>query len=235
MGASENTVYQMKPIASKPLSDSSFIHIKLLKYAPFIIGFIIVTTIAVVLTLQIQDWLSQPPTKKKKVTRIISLIQPKPPEPEIKEIPEQKIEEQIETPDLDQPIPDIPDDVPMSDLGLDTEGEGAGDDYGLVGHKGGNGLLDGADPHSGYKQLMSSVLTELLNKNEKINKLEYIVELRIWVGLNGKITRFQIVKSTGVKILDQEIMAAIPRNMDFGQQRPPGMQSAITLKISSRK
>ncbi len=205
---------------------------KYLKYLPFMIGLIIVVVVGIYLIIQIQKW-SQSSGKPKKAIQIISLIQPKPPEPEVEEIPEQKIEETIETLELEQPIPDIPDDVPSKGVAVDAEGSG-GDGI-LRANKGGRGFLGDVDPFSSYKQLISDVLTELLNKNEKINKLEYNVKLKVWVSLNGLITSFRLEKSTGNNSLDKVILAAIPKNIDLGKYRPPGMKKTVTLKISSRK
>jgi len=209
---------------------------KLLKYLPLFIGAAIVLAISIMLLLKIQDWLSQPEAKQKQVTQIISLVQPKPPEPEIEDIPEQKIEEKIETPVLDEPIPDIPDDVAVSDgPAVDADGSGAGDSFGIKGKKGGRGLLDGADPFGSYKQLMATVLTEKLNQDSSINTLEYIIQIKLWVTIDGKITKVKLVKSTGSEILDKKIIDAIPVAMSFGQHRPPGMKQAVTLKINARK
>jgi len=53
------------------------------------------------------------------------------------------VQEKIEEPEPEpeEPLPDVPDEKPAGDTGLDAEGTAGSDAFGLVGRKGGKGLL----------------------------------------------------------------------------------------------
>lgn len=206
---------------------------RLLRFLPLIVGAFIVVTVATLLVLQIRSWLAEQSSRPKQNIQVISLIKPPPP-PEVEKIPEQEIEQKIETSELEEAIPEMPENIPVSDLlGMDAEG-GAGDAFGLQGRKGGRGLLDG-DPFSWYKQIMTTVLTDTLNKIDSINKRSYSVDIKVWVSITGNIARFQIVRGTGNKEIDRAFIKGIPLNLSFGQQRPPGMEKTVTIRVVSRK
>jgi len=233
MDASVND-YSMNHSSSSANEKSKFkLNKRLLRFFPFIIGFVIIAIIAILLIRQINLWMTEGIRKPKQTIHVISLIKPPPP-PEIEKIPEQEIQQKIETPLLDEPIPEMPENLPTSELlGMDAEG-GAGDGFGIVGRKGGRSLLDG-DQFGWYKQIMSTVLSDALNKIATINKRSYSVDIKVWVTLTGTIVRFQIVKGTGNKEIDREILKGIPTNLSLGQQRPPGMEQTVTIRIVSRK
>ncbi|MBS1212186.1 MAG: TonB-dependent receptor, partial [Proteobacteria bacterium] len=117
-----------------------------IRYLPVAVGIVLVIAIGIGVYL-LQDLFEKPVQTKKQIQQI-TVIQPppppppppeqKPPEPE----PEpEKIEEPEPEPEPEQP--EANEEPPGEDLGVDADGGAGSDAFGLVGKKGGRGLIGG--------------------------------------------------------------------------------------------
>ncbi|WP_052700215.1 hypothetical protein [Methylocucumis oryzae] len=82
-----------------------------------------------------------------------------PPPPKVEKPPEPEVKNEVEQPEPEpeEPLPDVADEPPPGDLGLDAEGTAGSDGFGLAARKGGRGLLGGGgggDPYAWYGGLI---------------------------------------------------------------------------------
>ncbi len=205
---------------------------KLLIILPGAIITLVITVLSVALVLMLRNWIINVPDKSSR-TVVVNLIMPPPlpPKPEEKVIePEQKIEEVK----LDEPLelPDPNDQPPPGDLGLDADGSGAGDGFGLLGRKGGRGLLDGG-PFAGYTNQLQKVIYDALYENENIRKKRYSVVVSIWFEGGGRVKKIELQGSSGDKDIDKEIRHTI-MTLSHADVPPEEMPQPINLRIASR-
>src|SRR5215813_6001505 len=107
-------------------------------------------------------------------------------------------------------------------LSLAAEATGEGDAFNLAGNPGGRGILtggglgDGSGIGSGdsrggryawYYAKIASELEEAFRKSSRLRTAETRVELRVWADSSGRITRVQLVRSTGKPELDEALQA----------------------------
>ena len=151
----------------------------------------------------------------KKPVQIISLVTPPPPPPEQKmdQPPDPPLQEEIVVPepaDIPEEIPELADEPPAGDLlGLDADGSGTGDGFGLVGRKGGRGLLSG-DPLAWYAGRIHDCLREHLQDVSDIKVTgTYSTVIAVRPAPTGGL-RVEVESSTA----DDGVLAAIKRHLE---------------------
>lgn len=178
--------------------------------------------------------LSKSASEKRQVAIALKIIRPPepPPEPPPPPPPE-KVEEPIpqETPP-DKPVEQAPE---TAQLGLDAEGGAGGDSFGLVGHAGGRDLVgSGNGPFVFYAGMVKDVLLDALSNVDRIKRSKYSVDVRVWIGGDGRIERASLVQSTGNREIDSAIEKALTQTAKVREPPPLEMPQPITLKIVSR-
>jgi len=205
---------------------------KLLKYFPGAIMVFVITLISVGGILLVRNWVLNTPDQAPARIQIVTLMMP----------PLPKIEEKIEPPKqdevkIDEPEPEplpTPDDQPSPrELGTDEDGAGAGDKYGLLGRKGGRGLLDG-NPYGWYTGQMQKAIYDALYENQKIRKKQYSIIVSIWLESSGKIKKIELQNSSGDKEIDKEINTTLKTLSAMMESPPEQMPQPINLRIASR-
>ena len=195
---------------------------------------------------------AEPPGK----TRVqkISLVKPPPPKPEEKP-PEPEKMEQVQPRDdevqLDAPTPDQPQDEgppPGEQLGLDAEGSGSGDGFGLAARKGGRDIttLGGGGSGGGPKgnpwgrydallnEAVSSAFQQALAREKALKGKNYKVIVKVWIDSSGKVTRAALVDSTGDSQADEVLKEAL-RDMRMLRESPPAdMPQPVKIRVTSR-
>jgi protein TonB len=199
-----------------------------------VFGVAAVALLTAVAVYAIKSFLGDTAPAQKKVVQV-TLIQPPPPPPKIEQPPpemkqEVKIDEPQETPD--EP-PDAPDDAPVGDaLGLDADGTGSGDAFGLIGKKGGRGFLEGGAA-AWYKGIVQQELKELLyDKIEQLKAARYSVRLKINLDPEGNFRLIALEGSTG----DPQVDAALKRVLAQGRLRekpPENLAGLMRVQINS--
>jgi len=209
---------------------------KWIRYAPWIASAIgVLAFVAVV--LWVRSMIPDDSTKPKKMVQQITMITPpppppppevKPPEPEEPEIKEEEIAE--ETPD--EPMPDAAEDAPAGEvLGVDAEGGAGGDAFGLVGRKGGRGLLAGG---SGYAAKVQRAISDAITEDKKLRRLEYAAVLRLWIDDKGGIDRYDVDIASGDAEAKQYIELALSKIDALLDIPPKEMAQPIKLRIRSK-
>ena len=206
---------------------------------------VIFLVIAIGMIFAIQSLIGEEVGSVKKPTQTIVAITPPPPPPPPPEVeePPPEVEEEVEIPDEPEEAPDAPDEMadepPMGeDLGIDADGVAGADGFGLVGKKGGRGLLSGgAGDKQRFDFYASSVqqdLFEHLSENKEIRRNKYSVIVHLWVNSSGKVNKIKLVKSTGISELDSALRGVLAQINEVNSAPPQGMPQPIRLRITSR-
>ena len=157
----------------------------------------------------------------------------KPPEPVMKE--EIKLSEP--TP---EPMDQADEPPPGPDLGIDAEGTGSGDGFGLVGKKGGADLIGGpkGNPWAWYDAILNdavnSAFQEALAREKALKDKTYKVVVKVWIDAAGKIARIALVDKTGDPKVD-ELLKDVLENLRALREGPPAdMPQPVKIRVTSR-
>ena len=199
--------------------------------------------------------LSEDSPRRKENVATVTLLKPPPvqvkeklPEPEpVKEMQKkQEIIEPLPGP-TDRPNTDN-DQTPAGDkLGLDAEGSAGGDNFGLVGKKGGRSLLSGGGDGMGKLSLMSKfgwynqiVETEIRKKVMKYlddrggiprGKLQAVVRVSLDDG--GAVIQYKIIGSSGNHQMDEAVAESL-KGVRISEAPPEGMPRTMNIRVTSQ-
>ena len=141
----------------------------------------------------------------------------------------------------DEPPPDAPPmDAPPAD-DLTTGIAGNGSDMGLGRGNGGNGQIGGARRKGGgskfgwYAAKVQSSIAEALRRNPATKSGSMSLQVRVWPDSNGRITRAQLVGTTGNAATDQSIKDQVLTGLQLPEAPPADMPTPIVLRITARK
>jgi len=195
-----------------------------------------VTALGVGAIALVRGFLQSAPGQPKPVVQEIHIIRPPPPPPDLPPPPPPP-EEKVDIPDPQQkPDPTPTNEPPPGEqLGLDAEGGAGGDAFGLLGNKGGRGLLgSGGSAYAWYAGLLKGEIQEQLGAEQQTRRGEYTVIVRVWVRDDGTIERVRITQSSGDRERDRAIETALSRITHVSQAPPADMPQPISLRIVSR-
>jgi protein TonB len=169
----------------------------------------------------------------------ISIVQPPPPPPPPPDMepPPPEPEQEVDVPEPEpEPVAQDESDEPPpgEDLGLDAEGVAGADGFGLRAKKGGRGLIGGGDANRWYAGVVQTDLQRLLADNDELRRGRYSVIVRIWVDANGRLTKSEVVGTSGDAARDSAIARALENGATLSQSPPEDMPQPIKLRISSR-
>lgn len=207
-------------------------------------GAALALAVAVLLVLWIRDMLlSAKPSKPMKLQQI-TLMRPPPPPPKPPEEkpPEPEVKEEVK---LDEPTPEEPQPAdappPGADLGVDADGTGEGDGFGLVGKKGAGDLIGGGgggNPWGRYDALLneavSSAFQQALARDKTLKGKNYKVMVKVWIDSGGKVTRSALVDSTGDARADEVLKDALNSMRALRDAPPADMPQPVKIRVTSR-
>ncbi len=196
--------------------------------------------------------------RRKTQTATVNLIKPppppvpkeKPPEPE-PEARKKALKQEIIDTEIDKARPDDakPDEKPPGkQLGLDAEGAAGSDSFGLVGNKGGAGLIGGGGGGGGnplfrkFGWYTSIIQDELARKVRKrleesgsMPKDKGKLETSVHISLNaeGKIVEYKVLSPTGDRNLDK-VVEEILKLTTISRPPPQGMPKEMTIRIAAK-
>jgi protein TonB len=61
------------------------------------------------------------------------------------------------------------------------------------------------------------------------------VTVRLWIGQDGRIERYELDNSTGNAEVDSSIKTALAQVGSLGDEMPPGLPQPVKLQIVSRQ
>jgi periplasmic protein TonB len=168
-----------------------------------------------------------PPPQQQPQPKMIE--QPTIKEPEVKQ--EKPVEKLKEAPPKPVEAP------PTGPLGLDAKAEGPGDAFNLAGNPGGNGLLGGGGGSrwGWYASMVQTQIEEALRDNKKTRNSSAALEVRLWSDAEGRVTRVQLVNSTGNPSVDDAIKNEVLAGLKLRQPPPSDMPMPIVARITERR
>jgi len=206
---------------------------KALKLIPVILIFLGVG-LTIFFVIWLKSWVVDNAAAPKRVQKITIIAPPPPPPPPPEELPpEPEVEEELDQSE-EELVEDVPDNAaePAAELGVDADGGAGSDGFGLIGRKGGRGLLDGS-PFAYYEGLMVSEIQDLLADLDELKSKEYKLRIKIKIAFDGSVKSIKLVNSTGDKDKDKKLLSAL-RGFDRFSQMPPGkMPPIVDLRITS--
>jgi len=195
---------------------------------------VVAILVTVYLIVLLYDWLNEDAGPQKKMVQRITLIKPPPPPPKPPEEkpPEPEVKNEIKQEQMPKDEPQSSEPPPSADLGVDADGSGAGDGFGLIGKKGGSGLLDGS-PYAWYEGLMVSEIQDVLTNIDALKSDEYHFRVKLKLGIDGAVEKVILMNSTGDSKKDKILLSALSRFGKFSRMPPVKMPPVVTLKITS--
>jgi periplasmic protein TonB len=181
-------------------------------------------------------------TTKRQVVQI-SLLKPPPPPPPPPEVkpPEPQVKDEVKMPEPEQPK-QADEALPASEqLGLDSEGSGNGDGFGLAAKKGGRDITTiggggGGDrsQFAWFTGLVQNELQEQFQKNNKLRSADYKVVLRVWFGHDGRLDHYELTGSSGNPDIDKNLKLSLDEMPRLKQAPPESMPQPLKLRVTSR-
>jgi hypothetical protein len=197
-----------------------------------------------------------PALKKVHEITLLKITPPPPPLPPPPKAPEEKMIEQTpvrqEAPEekpVEKPI-DKPKDRPKADdkkadepppgpLALDAKGVGPGDSFNLAGKPGGRGLLGGGGGGGSrwgwYASMVQQQIEAALRANAKTRSAVLRVQVRLWADSSGRISRIQLMSSTGNLEIDAVIRNEVLSGITLREPPPKDMPMPMVARISVRR
>jgi len=204
------------------------------------------TLLALGLAWGIWQLMSQKPAQRPKVQQVAILRQqPPPPPPKPPEKPPEppKLKDEVK---LDEPKPqpqpeaaksaESPPDRP---LGLDADGSGGSDGFGLAANRGGRDITTIGGGGGGgalgryYTGLLQRNFFEALARSRKVPLNEFSVVVRVWLSDTGSVARAQVVDSTGDAQLDALIVSTLSELAPLREVPPPHLRE-VKLRLNRR-
>lgn len=185
--------------------------------------------------------LAEKPSTKRQVVQI-SLLKPPPPPPPPppqQKPPPPEVKQEVKVPEPEQPKQE--DQAPPGEqLGLDAEGSGNGDGFGLVAKKGGTDITkiggpsgDGGSERAWFAGLVQSYLQAELSKNERLRHANYKVVIWLWFTADGHIKRAELRDSTGNQELDKNLKLALDQVPPMSRAPPADVPQPVKLRVTS--
>ncbi len=177
--------------------------------------------------------------KKKRSVQEISVLRPPPPPPPPKpeeKLPEPEIKELKIPEDKPDPEPQQADPPPPGEqLGVDAQGTGTGDSFGLVGKPGGRDVttIGGGDKFAWYAGVLRMQIQKVLSRNDKLRGAEFKVIVRVWVEADGTVNKAELMDSTGDAEKDEKIRLALAEIPQLREAPPADLPQPIRFRLSS--
>lgn len=218
----------------------------------FIIAGGVAFVMVCLIVLVVKVLLSSDSSGRNRQIQQVTLMTPPPP-PKVKEKepePEIEKEEEIIEQEMEEPEPEPMDDQtgdeppPGQDLGLDADGTGGSDAFGLKAKKGARSIIGGQysdtsllRKYAWYTTIIQKELRTKVNKYMEENggipdgNLKAIVEITLDDA--GNILSFDISDSSGNKQMDEAVLASL-KTAKISEPPPVNMPKTVKLKISAK-
>ena len=179
------------------------------------------------------------PGRHKIVTQI-TLVAPPPPPPKPEEKPPEppRVKDEVRL-DEPKPLEDHPaEQPPAGPLGVDAQGSGPGDSFGLAGRPGGRDITVGANKGGGlglslFGSTTARHIAQELARDPKLKTVSYRIEIRVWLSREGRFEREEIVRGTGDIELDDLIRTRLAQLSTLQQPVPPELPQPLRIRVTS--
>jgi periplasmic protein TonB len=179
-----------------------------------------------------------------KISLIPTTPPPPPPPPKEEKRPEPPKEQKEVKVDQATPPKDAPPAPATPDLKMDgpagdgpsafSAGKITREDLSNIGKGVGSGPSSGMfNPFNNYATALKGELQRYLARNKELLQRPYRVEVQLWVGQGGKITRHEVIGSSGSSETDELIRQALAKLGTFSQGPPERMPQPIRLRVAT--
>jgi TonB family protein len=146
------------------------------------------------------------------------------------------VKDMVEEKPVDIPKDAPPDPGPEAAPGPPDLGLGAGPGSGGLaqGKGGGGGGGGGASKWGWYASIVQTQIEAALRANEKTRHAVMRVRVRLWPDATGRISRVQLVSSTGNSELDAVIRDQVLSGMTLREPPPREMPMPIVMQVTAR-
>lgn len=206
------------------------------RHLPVLVAVVAIGLVVALAVWWLRGFLGQETEPQRSVVQEVRIVRPPPP-PETEPPPPPPPEEEVDVAEPEaQPEPMESNEPPPGEqLGVDAEGAGGGDGFGLVGRPGGRDLLaTGGSVFAWYGGVVKDEILSRLSEDPKIRTGSYSVAVRVWVRHDGQVERAMLVGSSGDKERDLAIERVLTQLTRLSQPPPANMPQPINLKIVSR-
>ena len=133
-----------------------------------------------------------------------------------------------------EPAPEESSEPPAGDLGVDADGGAGGDAFGLVGRKGGRGLLSGAggDPLVWYGKKVTKTIRDAMDADDVLAESSDSFTVELWINDAGRIERMNVVSGKGDDDLAARVRQILTRIGSFSDRPPEGLPQPVKLRIN---
>lgn len=130
---------------------------------------------------------------------------------------------------------------PPGPLGLDAQGTGPGDGFGLAGRLGGRDITTIGGGGAGASQLSRTMygngaarfIAQELARDPKLKTAAYRIEVRIWIRADGHFEREEIVRGTGDPQVDALIRDGLAHLSPYRQPMPENTPQPLLIRVTS--
>lgn len=209
---------------------------------PMLVAAAVVLAVVVAILLGMKKGGSEP-ARAPKISLIPTTPPPPPPPPKEEKRPEPP-KEAKEAPQEQQAPKEAPPAPATADLKMEgaagdgpspfTAGRVTREDIGNVGKTGagGGGPAGGPfDPFNNYATLLKGEVQRLLTRDRELRSRSFRVDVQVWVGKDGSLSRSELVGSTGDDALDGQIRQSLAALQRFTQAPPASMPQPIRLRV----
>ena len=189
-----------------------------------------------------------PPPHQLREFTVVNIVPPPPPPPP-PPMPEQKMIEQpkmaepefkedkpVEKP-RDEPIKDAKNSEPPGPLSLDAKAVGPGDLFNFGSKPGGSpyGGGGGGSRWGWYASIVQAQIEAALRANSRTRNATMRVEIRLWADGTGRVSRIQLVSSTGDAELDAAIRDNVLGGLMLREPPPRDMPMPMITRVTAHR
>ncbi|MCQ6258699.1 energy transducer TonB [Pseudomonas sp. Q11] len=227
------------PINPPPVKNAP---LRLLKWA----GALVLGAVAAWLLWQWANDMSGVRREAPKVPTIIPLPPPPPPPPEKPKEPEPQVEEKVLEPEPtpepeeikpEEEAPPSPVDDLENPMQMDGDAQAGNDAFNIGAGKGGGmaGAGGGRLGNGTYSQFLAFTFQRLLRENPELRSLAFSLQADVWLSAVGEITRVELVKSSGNRQVDEQVIAALRTAPHLSERPPASLTLPVRLSLQGRR
>ncbi|SEO50051.1 MULTISPECIES: energy transducer TonB [unclassified Pseudomonas] len=227
------------PINPPPVKNAP---LRLLKWA----GALVLGAVAAWLLWQWANDMSGVRREAPKVPTIIPLPPPPPPPPEKPKEPEPQVEEKVLEPEPtpepeeikpEEEAPPSPVDDLENPMQMDGDAQAGNDAFNIGAGKGGGmaGAGGGRLGNGTYSQFLAFTFQRLLRENPELRSLAFSLQADVWLSAVGEITRVELVKSSGNRQVDEQVITALRTAPPLSERPPASLTLPVRLSLQGRR
>lgn len=193
-----------------------------------------------------------PPPKQVRELTVVNIVPPPPPPPpppqkmleqpkvteEPKMVEQERLEDKPVEKPADDPVKDAKNEEPPGPLSLDAKATGPGDLFNLGSKVGGSpygGRGGGGSRWGWYASIVQTQIEAALRGNEKTKHAVMQLQLRLWADNTGRISRVELVNSSGNAEIDAAVRNEIIGSLTLREPPPNDMPMPVVIRATARK